>query len=69
LLLLEGVADLNSTVPANWNDVQPPTRDLTNKGVAVDDVLFGPKDEQFASLLAHQMWTKYFENLNTGECH
>jgi hypothetical protein len=35
--------------------------------VAVDGVLFGPNDEEFISLLANQMWTKYFKNLNSGE--
>ena len=67
MLLLQGVADFNGTVPANWRDVQPTTRVLTHKGVAADDVLFGPNDEDFTSLLANQMWTTYFENSNTDE--
>jgi len=67
LSLLQGVADFNGTVPAKWNEVQPSTRVLTHKGVAVDDVLLGPNDEEFTSFLANQMCTKYFENLNTGE--
>jgi hypothetical protein len=36
-------------------------------GVSVDGVLFGPNDEEFTSLLANQMWTKYFKNLNSDE--
>jgi len=39
------------------------------KVVAVHGVLFGPNDEEFTSLLANQMWTKYFENLNSGQRH
>jgi hypothetical protein len=35
--------------------------------MAVDDVFFGPNYEEFTSLLPNKMWTKQFENLNSGE--
>jgi hypothetical protein len=67
--------------PLNLSDVGPANQFLTNGGVLIDDVKCfdllshlktftesGFNDE-FTSLLAHQMGTRYFENSKSGQCH
>ena len=66
----------------NWNDVESCVKYLIDKGVPIDDVKCFDQfsnlkkftescnsDEEFKNLLAHQKWTRYFENSKNIECH
>jgi hypothetical protein len=65
----------------NWNDIEPPLQFLLDKGVPTDDKVFWQKStekyfmeghlsvEELMSVLAHQKWTRYFENKKNGWCH
>jgi hypothetical protein len=66
--------------PPNWNDTEPLVQFLIDKVVPSDEKVFWQKANEklfteghlsveLMSVLAHQKWTRCFENSKNGWCH